>query len=429
MATSIESLFGVTPEDLMASRQLQAQKEALTFAQLTPQGRVAMGGYMAGRQLGGAFGGLLGAEDPELARIRQRQSLVQGLDLNDPKSLRDAASRALQAGDPSAASVLVARATEAEKALSEAEKARADLVATQALTAQRLRERAAASLPEKVFSALAAKSTPKSVQAAIDAGNDISLLEIPETDKLSTIGLQLVEAGYVRGSPEFQAKMKEILEAEKTGRAKGTGNVNIGTIDVRTGTPGVQADPRKAAEAAGKKVGEDIALIEGKYSALDNISEALDKLDKGIFSGTYGPTLMAAAKATSSNNPKVVRTEEFLSYIGEVVIPRLQEFGGNDSVEELKYLQKVMGGEQRLESESLRRILLNAERKIRRGIERTQRQSTSAATGTPAPLDPGPARQRAPGPVRNFRSVQEAEAANLPKGTEIIINGRRAIVE
>ncbi len=417
MATSIESLFGITPEDLMASREAQAQKEALTFAQLSPVQRANMGGFMAGRQIGGSIGGLLGAQDPELARIRQRQALVQGIDLADPAALRAAAARALESGDAPAASLLTNRAMDVEKA-------RAELGATQALTAQRMRERAAASLPEKVFASLAQKASPKSVQAAIEAGNDISLLEIPETEKLSTIGRQLTEAGYVPGSPEFQAKMREFLEAEKTGKAKGTGNVTIGL-----GLPGAPVDPKKAAEAAGTGVGKEIAAIEGKYSALDNIAEAVDKLDKGIFSGTYGPTLMAAAKATSSNNPKVVRTEEFLSYIGEVVIPRLQEFGGNDSVEELKYLQKVMGGEQRLESESLRRILLNAERKIRRGIERIQRQSTSAATGTPAPLDPGPSRQAAPSPVRTFKSVQEAEKANLPQGTEIIINGRRAVVE
>jgi len=417
MATTIESLFGVTPEALQAQREDALQAQALRFAQLNPSQRIQMGAYMAGSRLGEGIGGLLGAKDPELERIQQRQSLLQGVDLSSPEALREAASRALQTGDAAAANVLANRALDAEKAI-------ADLAATQALTAQRRRERLAASLPEKVFAALAQKATPASVKAAIDAGNDISLLEIPEKEKLSTVGQQLVDAGYTPGSEEFKAKMREFLEAEKTGKAKGTGNVTIGTIST-----GVPIDPKKTAEAAGTIVGKEIAQIEGKYSALDNIAEAVDRLDKGIFSGTYGPALMAAAKATSTNNPKVIRTEEFLSYVGEVVIPRLQEFGGNDSVEELKYLQRVLGGEQRLESESLRRILLNAERKIRRGIERLQRQEKSAGAGAPAPLDRGPSRERTPGPTRNFKTVQEAEAANLPAGTEIIINGRRAVVE
>ena len=33
------------------------------------------------------------------------------------------------------------------------------------------------------------------------------------------------------------------------------------------------------------------------------------------------------------------------------------------------------------------------------------------------------------GTLQNFTSVQEAEAANLPKGTIITINGRKAVVE
>ena len=31
--------------------------------------------------------------------------------------------------------------------------------------------------------------------------------------------------------------------------------------------------------------------------------------------------------------------------------------------------------------------------------------------------------------LKQFNSVQEAESANLPKGTEISINGRRAVIE
>jgi hypothetical protein len=109
---------------------------------------------MAGRQLGGALGGLLGAEDPELARIRQRQSLVQGLDLNSSEALRAAASRALQAGDTSAASMLASRAMQVEKS-------QAELEATQALTAQRMRERAAADPLQQLLRS--GKYTPQSV--------------------------------------------------------------------------------------------------------------------------------------------------------------------------------------------------------------------------------------------------------------------------
>lgn len=46
-----------------------------------------------------------------------------------------------------------------------------------------------------------------------------------------------------------------------------------------------------------------------------------------------------------------------------------------------------------------------------------------------APATPAATPRPAASPVRNFRSVAEAEAANLPKGTKITINGRSAEVQ
>ena len=53
-------------------------------------------------------------------------------------------------------------------------------------------------------------------------------------------------------------------------------------------------------------------------------------------------------------------------------------------------------------------------------VPSVMRDSGAAPAATPRP---------AASPVRNFRSVAEAEAANLPKGTKITINGRSAEVQ
>ena len=108
------SLFGVTPESIIADRQKQDYARAVQMAQLDPIQQAQAGFYMAGSQLGRGLGGLLGAEDPELMRVRQRQSLLQGVDLNDPTALRDAASKALQLGDNTAASQLAQKALDVE---------------------------------------------------------------------------------------------------------------------------------------------------------------------------------------------------------------------------------------------------------------------------------------------------------------------------
>jgi hypothetical protein len=67
-----------------------------------------------------------------------------------------------------------------------------------------------------------------------------------------------------------------------------------------------------------------------------------------------------------------------MANIGEIVIPRLQQFGGNDSNEELKYLQRVVAGDLRMEPKAMLRVLESAEKKTRNNIERLQKQVSSA---------------------------------------------------
>jgi hypothetical protein len=118
MANEIMSgLFGMSPEDYATRRDQQLQQQALQFAQLSPAQQAQMGFYTAGGRIGGAVGGLLGVQDPELMRVKQRQSLLQGIDLNDPAALRERASVAMQQGDVAAASQLAQRAMAVEEGL------------------------------------------------------------------------------------------------------------------------------------------------------------------------------------------------------------------------------------------------------------------------------------------------------------------------
>ncbi len=157
--------------------------------------------------------------------------------------------------------------------------------------------------------------------------------------------------------------------------------------------------PSEAAEAAGKKegfdIGEQAAMIENKYSAIDSVREAKDMLRQGIYTGYWadvGKTLAKASMGAVGDRQKAARTEQFMSYIGNTVVPRLKEFGGNDSNEEMRYLQKIMGGDITMEPEAISAILESAERKISRGIERLQRQRGALEKGKMPDLGPGPAR-------------------------------------
>lgn len=160
MATVAESLFGVTPESLMADREQRLQQQALQFAQLNPMQAAQAGFYTAGSRLGGAIGGLLGAEDPELMRVRQRQELLQGINPADPASLRSAAQKAMQMGDAQAAQMLTSRALETEGAMATVGQRRAQEAKT-LMSMQREEEL------RQALSALPAEATDKDVEAIV----------------------------------------------------------------------------------------------------------------------------------------------------------------------------------------------------------------------------------------------------------------------
>lgn len=178
--------------------------------------------------------------------------------------------------------------------------------------------------------------------------------------------------------------IKDIGAAGKTlEESLGTGLGALGTV-----LGGAIA--KKQAESMGSKggqlTGEQVAQIQGKEDALTALAEAKGALKSGIYAGKYGPLQeVLAGYAGIGSKQRLANTEYYRTVIGEVVIPRLQEFGGNDSVEELKYLRSVVAGETSLEPAAIQRTLDSAERKIKRGVKRIQEQQQAVQEGRPLP--------------------------------------------
>jgi hypothetical protein len=106
MAEIVQSLFGVSPEMYQQAQQQRADAQALRFAQLDPfqQANFAIG--RGANMLGGAIGGALGGQDPELQRISMRQQIARQLNPNDPASIEQAIAALSQGGDPQGAMML-----------------------------------------------------------------------------------------------------------------------------------------------------------------------------------------------------------------------------------------------------------------------------------------------------------------------------------
>jgi hypothetical protein len=95
----VGSLFGVTPELYQQQRDLAEQRQAMAFAQQDPRTQATYGLYRAGQQAGQAFGGLMGAEDPQMRLISQRNALAKQFDVSTPEGLAQYGQALQQVGD------------------------------------------------------------------------------------------------------------------------------------------------------------------------------------------------------------------------------------------------------------------------------------------------------------------------------------------
>ena len=390
MATDIVgSLFGVSPEMYQEDRNRQGMQDAITMARLDPM-QYANAAIQAGAgRAAGGFAGLMGVEDPQMRLISQRNALAKQIDMNDPESIMRGAQMAAQSGDTVAAGQLAEYAR----------KAASDL----ALIQQRLRERQGVDPIQQLIRA--GKHTPQSIDLYAKSGNikDLELIEKsnktvvvgnslvdavtgsvlyegPNIQKYSEFAKTLIDAGLKPGTEPFQKRMLEYATKKVEGAGKGTGNVTIGGINVDTGA---------AAKKASEVIGTNVANIESQFSLKTAFDDAIKIVNQGIYAGAYGPEKQFVAKFTGIGSPqKVENTEVFMANIGEIVIPRLQQFGGNDSNEELKYLQKVVAGDLRMEPKAMLRVLESAERKTRNNIERLQKQVSSAGKNEPLSTAP-----------------------------------------
>jgi hypothetical protein len=379
MAEVMNSLFGITPESLMAERENALQAQAMQYARLDPFQRATAGIYAGANKLGGAFGGMLGAQDPEMMKATALQGILQQADTTTPEGLGRLAQTLGQQGF----------GQQAMQVMDQAQSMRltgAKITAEEALAQQRGREKAAADPFQKLLET--GKYSPASLKKYKES-QDVGDLAFKDSDDktqvVDTVDGQLLINSNT-GAIISNIGKKPVKPGIGSEIAAGLGPV-LGAI--------AKGQAQKSGEAAGTEVGKQSAAIEGKYTALNSVKDALDVVKKGIYAGGYGPLQEGLAKYSGgilADKQRLVNTEEFRSYIGDVVIPRLTEFGGNDSVEELKYLRSVMAGETTMESKAIERILGKAQTKIQRGITRIQEQQKAIGKGEQLPTGPAGAR-------------------------------------
>ena len=384
MATlDLNSLFGQDPRLLQQSMDLQ-------MAKLSPEERLYMMGAQGGRAIGQGLGSLFGVdvEDPTIKKASALRALASEFDTTTADGLMQYAQAASKI-DPRIG-MLVSQQVQDMRAKQAA--ISKDEAAAQASLSGRT--------PADIQKAQRIAALKKAIPAYKQAGDTdtVKMLEdeleaLTPADKagsVSELGKLLQERAKLdpvkdkESYDAYNAKIKKLT----TGGGIGS-EIAAGLSPIMGAIAKGQAE--KSGETGGAAVGKETAAIQGKYTALSSIKDALDVVERGIYAGGYGPMEEALAKygaGVVGNKNRLVNTEEFRAYIGDVVIPRLQEFGGNDSVEELKYLRSVMAGETTLEKASIERILKNADKKIRSGIQRLEAQQKAIGKGEQLPVGP-----------------------------------------
>jgi hypothetical protein len=211
----VGSLFGVTPELYQEQRDLMRQKQAMEFAQQDPRTQATYAFGRAGQQLGQAFGGLMGAEDPQMRLISQRNALAKQFDVSTPEGLAQYAGALQQVGDTQGA---VEVANISRKAASEV-----------ALAQQRLREKQGVDPIQQLIRA--GKHYPASIALYAKSGNiqDLELIEKPvkgspppEIERLQLYRQQLIDAN----APASQiAEVDDVIKAARGPRGTVVQNV------------------------------------------------------------------------------------------------------------------------------------------------------------------------------------------------------------
>ena len=366
--------MGLSPEQAQA--QIDEQR-AMQFANMNPQQRMAAGIYQGITGIGRA----LGAKDPMLEQASQMRALAQQFDTNTAEGMMQFSQALQRMGNTQAARQVAQDAQqmmlrEAQLGKLEAETAETKRKGTAATAA-------AASRAKALQRRFPNMTEEDAIGLAEDAQVTSNLLKVDKETARKT--KTVVADGRVKLIDDATGEtIKDIGAAGKTlEESLGAG---LGALGGVLGG----AIAKKQAESMGSKggqlTGEQVAQIQGKEDALTALAEAKGALKSGIYAGKYGPLQeVLAGYAGIGSKQRLANTEYYRTVIGEVVIPRLQEFGGNDSVEELKYLRSVVAGETSLEPAAIQRTLDSAERKIKRGVKRIQEQQQAVQEGRPLP--------------------------------------------
>jgi hypothetical protein len=218
MADIVAGLFGLTPQMYGEQQRVGALQEGIDLAQLNPAARGAALTYAGAKGLGGAIGGAMGVEDPQLKLISARNAIAKQIDQTNPESILKGAQMLAQAGDQQGAMALAqyARQAQSEMALTQQRQAsQQSSLATAAKTQLSIRQeedlRAELSklgpdaTQDQVIGVLTKYGPPEKVLAALTAAQSRKEATQARTDTSTAANEAKIEAAKIAAQARIDA--------------------------------------------------------------------------------------------------------------------------------------------------------------------------------------------------------------------------------
>lgn len=381
MAEVVNSLFGITPESLQAQRDAALQTQALQYAQLDPFQRATASIYAGANKLGGAIGGMLGAQDPELARVTQRQSLMQQVAPTNAEGWGKLASELVQKGDVAGAQEAFAKAQALKKAAMDAEKAQSEIEKNKAEAAKALRIPAPTDTrtPEEKNAAAYALTKGKVGSDKYNEAFADKLAELitKEGAKPTKVGVALDGSQrpvYSDGQTQFifvNDKDNKIVKQPYVGGVSqltsSTVNkpVDVAAIIKQIGTEQDVKDKATTWKAAGDAYKLQVPMVE-------KLKEVKDSLPK-TFTGSFSDITLQFGKGLSALGVPVDRTKlsntEYMNGVSAQVLQTIaRNFPGSLAVKEMDQLVKSKFNSQQ-QIETITRVLTDLQTEIEAGTK------------------------------------------------------------
>lgn len=355
--------------------QIMAQRQRANQTLGSPYGRysgiVQSAGGMVDTMMDAAAGGGAGASDPAMQKQKELKQIAQviaqqmGGQTNTPDYFK-ALAVAVQDKYPDKAEEALAKAAQMEQQAQQTK-----------LTGLKIQEAEknlkAGETPVSTIGKLL-KDREKYQEGTFGYQALTSMIEKEygkAKDKNPSVGAKaelFAQTKFMKPFSELDQKQREVvLKATDEGASLGDG---------LTALANAMAAKEISKEAA-KNTAKEITpvIVQGKENALNALQGAQDILNskEGIYAGGYSSAKAAVSKYTPfGSQKKLENTEKFVQKIKTTVVPLLKEFGGNDSNEELRFLESMQGGDITQELETIKETVRSAIEKVRRGIERTQ---------------------------------------------------------